>query len=354
MIATAPAVPTVAPDPTRSVRLWLWVVVAMIGAVVVVGGATRLTDSGLSITEWQPLVGVIPPLTQADWEAVFAKYRLIPEYRIVNAGMTLEGFKTIFWWEWGHRFLARAVGVVFAVPLVVFWARGRIPRGWRAALVGLFGLGGLQGALGWYMVKSGLAERVDVSQYRLAAHLGLAFSILGAAAWIAMAMAPAKVRGPVLATTSIGQRRVAFALLALVFLQVILGAFVAGMRAGLAHNTWPLMDGQWLPAGLGAMSPWWANLFENALTVQFDHRMVAYLIAVMTVVHAWMVGRVSDDPAFVASARLLVLAVLVQIALGIWTLLWHVPLGLGLVHQGFAVVLLLLAVRHARLARLTS
>lgn len=323
------------------VRVWLFAVAALVLAMAVVGAATRLTDSGLSITEWQPLLGAIPPLSEADWQAAFEKYKAIPEYSRINLGMTLDEFKPIFWWEWGHRFLGRVIGLVVGVPSAFFWLRGWLDRPLTVRLVGLFLLGALQGAAGWYMVRSGLVDRVDVSQYRLALHLTLAAAIFAWTVWLALSVG--RGRG---AAAPAGVRWAAIGLVALLFLQIAAGAFVAGLDAGLSHNTWPLMDGALVPEGLFVMSPWWANLFENVLTVQFDHRLLAYVVAIwigLMTISAWR-----RDAASGVSATVLVVAVLAQIALGVWTLLAMVPIGLGLAHQAGAFVLLGLAVWHLR------
>jgi cytochrome c oxidase assembly protein subunit 15 len=325
---------------------WLYVLTAMVFLMVVVGGATRLTDSGLSITEWKPIVGIIPPLTDAAWHDAFEKYRQIPEYHIVNRGMSLEAFKAIFWWEWGHRFLGRIIGIVFFVPFVWFWWTRRIPRELTPRLIALFLLGGLQGAIGWYMVRSGLVDRVDVSQYRLAVHLGVAVAILGLLLWTALDLGR-EPRTSAEMGVAAPQYWIAVALVAMIFLQVLLGALVAGLKAGLSHNTWPLMDGALIPAGLGAMSPWYLNIFENVLTVQFNHRMVAYAVAALAL---WHVVSILRSPAASGnvrvSAAILGLGLLAQIGLGIWTLLAQVPLHLGLAHQAGAAVVFSLAVWH--------
>ena len=255
------------------VRGWLYVVVMMMFALFLVGGATRLTDSGLSITEWKPIHGVIPPLTDAEWQEEFAKYQQIPEYRQINADMTLGDFKTIFWWEWAHRILARGVGVVFALPLLLFWATGRLESALKPKLVGLLLLGGLQGAVGWWMVASGLVERTDVSQYRLATHLLLACLIFTATMVVARGLAPHSAAPADRAT-----QRFAGLLLVLVLLQIYLGGLVAGLDGGLSYNTWPLMDGRVVPGDLFVIDPAWRNLFENPKTVQFVHRCGAYLL----------------------------------------------------------------------------
>jgi cytochrome c oxidase assembly protein subunit 15 len=321
----------------RLLCIWLYAVAGLILAMVLVGGATRLTNSGLSITEWKPLLGAIPPLSQADWQDAFAKYQQIPEYQLINKGMSLDAFKAIYWWEWAHRFLGRFIGVAFFVPFLVFWLRGAIPRGLMPKLAGVFVLGGAQGALGWYMVKSGLAERTDVSQYRLAAHLGLAVLIYGATLWVAFGLggrgAAARERVPV----SLKAMAALFALL--VFVQIILGGFVAGTDAGLSHNTWPLMDGAIIPDGLGAMQPWYLNLFENVLTVQFNHRMLAYAIALVAALDVMLALRSGQR----AVPFAVLAAVLAQITLGVFALLSHLELGLALAHQAGAVLLFGLA-----------
>jgi heme a synthase len=324
-----------------AVRVWLFVVAGLVVAMITVGGATRLTDSGLSITEWQPILGVIPPLSEADWRAAFLKYKEIPEYRDVNAGMSLEAFKFIYWWEWSHRFLGRFIGIAFALPLLAFWIAGRLPPRLAPKLLGVLALGAFQGFVGWYMVRSGLVDRVDVSHYRLALHLGLAFLILALLVWLAL-----EVQDEPVAAASKAQRRAALLLVALVLLQVVLGALVAGLKAGLAYNTWPLMDGRLLPTGLGTLTPWWLNIFENVTTVQFNHRVTAYALALGALWHAAALAQRAGEGAAARSAAVLVLAVFAQMALGVWTLLWSVPLWLGLAHQAGAAVVLVLAVWH--------
>lgn len=325
----------------RAVLVWLFCLAALVGAMIIVGGATRLTDSGLSITEWKPITGAVPPLTRADWEDAFQKYQQIPQYEQLNKGMSLEEFQFIFWWEWGHRFLGRFVGVVFFVPFLVFWLTRRIPASLMSRLVGIFVLGGLQGALGWYMVASGLVERVSVSQYRLAAHLGLAFVIMGFILWVAYRASG--VSAPPGAGAQAG-RRTAVALVLLLFVQMLLGALVAGLDAGMAYNSWPLMDGRVVPDGLFVMQPWLANVFENVKTVQFDHRVLAYAIWVIALVHATRLGRAGSPRA--QGAILLAVLVTAQAGLGIWTLLEVVPLWLGLAHQFGAIVVFAVAVHH--------
>jgi heme a synthase len=325
------------------IRSWLLVVAALVFLMVSIGGATRLTGSGLSITEWQPIVGTLPPLSQADWAEAFAKYRQIPQYEHANRGMSLEAFKAIYWWEWTHRFLGRLVGAVFLLPFLYFLATARIWRGLMARLAGIFVLGALQGAVGWYMVRSGLADRIDVSQYRLALHLGLAILILGALIWVALSLDPRRDN------PAVGWQPQAIAagvIVLLLFVQILLGALVAGLKAGTAYNTWPLMDGSLVPGGLGAMEPWYLNLFENALTVQFNHRVAAYALVLAVLWHAWRIKHGTDPAHRKRSALVLAVAVLAQAALGIWTLLAQVPLALGLAHQAGAAALFGIAVWH--------
>ena len=329
----------------RIIRLWLWVVAAMVFATVVVGGATRLTESGLSIVEWKPVTGTLPPLSEAAWQAEFDKYKTIPQFQKVNSGMSLAQFKTIFWWEWGHRLLGRTIGAVFLLPFLWFVWRGWIETGLKGRLWGIFGLGALQGGIGWWMVASGLVHRVDVSQYRLAVHLTLACIIFAATVWTARRLTPraAPVEAPRRLRIGAG------VVLALVFLQIYLGALVAGLDAGLIYNTWPLMDAHLVPpaAELMMLEPAWRNLFENVLTVQFNHRLGAYLLWIAVVLHAIDVQRSLRGHAALRVALLLAAAVTLQAVFGILTLLYRVPIGLGLLHQGMAVIVLLFAVVHA-------
>ena len=314
-------------------RIWLYVIALMVLAMVIVGGITRLTDSGLSIVEWKPISGIIPPLSDADWQREFEGYQQIPQYQLLNQGMTLAEFKYIFFWEWAHRALGRIIGFVFAVPFLVFLVQRRFSWSLAAPLAGLFVLGGLQGALGWWMVSSGLTELTSVSQYRLAAHLAAALLLFLALIWVARRLSPAR---PV---PKDGDRAAASLLLVLVFVQVVAGAFVAGLDAGMGYNTWPLMDGALVPDGLGVIEPWWKNLFENALTVQFIHRTIAYVI-VLYVGALWIWKRGAGGFAG-ANGWLprIALLVLLQVVLGIATLLLAVPLPLALGHQALAFML---------------
>jgi heme a synthase len=334
----------------RAIRLWLIAVAILIFAMVIVGGVTRLTESGLSIVEWKPVTGALPPLSEAEWQAEFAKYQAIPQFQALNRGMTLAAFKTIYWWEWTHRFLGRVIGVAFLLPFLWFLWRGWIEPGLRARLWFIFGLGALQGAIGWWMVASGLTERVDVSQYRLATHLTLACVIYAAIVWTARRLAPCGT--PVDASSRL--RAGAYTVVALVLLQIYLGALVAGLDAGLLYNTWPLIDGHLVPGAreLFPGEPWWQNLFENRLTVQFNHRTAAYVLWLAAVVHAFDTARALPDHPVAGGAATIAVAVTVQAALGVLTLLYHVPIALALVHQGMALVVLTIAVAHAE--RLTA
>jgi heme a synthase len=333
------------PTRLRAVRVWLWAVAALMFITLVVGGATRLTGSGLSIVEWKPVTGIVPPLDAGAWQAEFEKYQAIPQYRERNVGMSLAEFKTIYWWEWVHRMLARLTGAAFLVPFLWFLWRGTIDPALRVRLWGIFGLGAALGAVGWWMVSSGLAERVSVSQYRLAFHLTLASVIFTAVLWTAQSLAP---RAPIVAPPRI--RAGAAALVALVLAQIYLGALVAGLHAGLIYNTWPLIDGSLVPdAGrLWFDAPLWRNFFENALTVQFDHRMMAYALWLLTVLHAADVAFSLRGGTALLSALILAGAVTLQAALGVVTLLEQAPLALALLHQAMAIVVLTIAVLHAQ------
>jgi heme a synthase len=342
-------------DHGRAIRLWLYLVAALIFAMVVVGGATRLTESGLSITEWQPVTGTLPPLSEAQWLTEFQKYQAIPQYRQLNAGMSLADFKTIYWWEWAHRLIGRVIGVVFFVPFVWFLWRGWIPPNRRGGLWMILALGGLQGAIGWWMVASGLADRLEVSQYRLAMHLVLACLIYVAVVWTGKRWQDERPRSLFgefgKAAPPLTIRAGAIALMVLLLVQIYLGALVAGLRAGHAYNTWPSIDGGLVPqsARLFFEVPWWRNFFENPLTVQFDHRMLGYVIGLLALLQLFNVAKlVKRDSIFIfTSAALVAAAVVVQVALGIWTLLLVAALPLALLHQATAMITLTLAVVHA-------
>jgi cytochrome c oxidase assembly protein subunit 15 len=327
----------------RAVRLWLLGVAGLIFLIVLIGGATRLTESGLSIVEWRPLTGIVPPLSTAQWQSEFGEYQAIPQYRLVTRGMALGDFKTIYWWEWGHRLLGRLIGAAFLLPFLWFMWRGWIGPALRAGLWTLFALGALQGAVGWWMVASGLAERTEVSQYRLAIHLVLPCMIFAVTIFTAQRLVPRDARK--------APARIRFGALALVLVvlvQIYLGALLAGLRGGLIYNTWPLIEGRFIPpfAELAALAPAWRNLFENILTVQFAHRMTAYLLVLLAVLHALDVARSARGP-MLGGALALPAAALFQASLGIITLLNQVPIGLALSHQGMAVIVLAIATIHA-------
>jgi cytochrome c oxidase assembly protein subunit 15 len=339
--------PAAAAAGRRPVAAWLLACCALVFAMVVVGGVTRLTHSGLSIVEWQPFIGTVPPLDDADWAAQFEKYKLTPEFKLRNHDMDVEGFKSIFWWEYFHRLLGRLIGVAYLVPFLWFWARGRLDGPLAAKLGGIFVLGGLQGAMGWYMVKSGLVDDPQVSQFRLTAHLGLALLIHAAMFWVAhQVLRPAPSGAPA------ALRRAALAFAALVFAMALTGGLVAGIRAGFAYNTWPLMNGQWVPAEILLIEPWWRNFGYNMATVQFVHRTLALVVLAFAALLAW---RVLADRACPREARtaagVLAAATLAQVVLGIATLLMVVPVGLGAAHQGGAVVVLTAALWLARALR---
>jgi len=335
--------------PDRAVRWWLFSVAALIAIMVLVGGATRLTESGLSIVEWKPVTGALPPLNEAQWTQAFEGYKTIPQYRELNAGMNLSEFKTIFWWEWSHRLLGRVIGAVYLLPFLFFLWRGMLGTELKRRLWLIFGLGALQGAVGWWMVASGLSQRVEVSQYRLATHLVLALVIFAAIVWTLRRLTERPQFTPYARL-----RITSLALLALVFLQLYFGALVAGLRAGRVYNTWPEIDGALIPsaARLFFEEPWWRNLFDNTLTVQFEHRMTAYALLVLALLHATDAMAARAGTAIVRGAWWLAAAITLQATLGILTLLHQVPIDLALSHQAVAIVVLTLAIFQAE--RLTA
>jgi cytochrome c oxidase assembly protein subunit 15 len=350
-LAAETGIERAAPAAHRIVGLWLLGISALLFCMVVLGGVTRLTDSGLSITEWRPVTGVVPPLNDADWQAELEKYRRIPEYQLINKGMGIEAFKRIYYYEWSHRLLGRLIGIAFLAPFLVFLWRGWIdrPLAWR--LAGIFLLGGLQGALGWFMVKSGLTVRTDVSQYRLTAHLGMAFLIQAAIAWTAFGQLAPAARGARVSDDARRLGRWALALAALVYVQVLLGGFVAGLDAGMVYNTWPLMDGALVPGGYLFQSPWWLNLFENHAAVQFNHRVGAYLVALAGLALFLAVIRSGAGPRARLAAGLVLAAIVAQVALGVATLLLVVPVPLAAAHQAGAFVVFTLALWTAHALR---
>jgi len=328
----------------RLVRSWLYFCALVLLALVVVGGATRLTDSGLSITEWKPIHGVIPPLNAAEWQEELEKYRQIPEYQLINKGMSMSEFQFIFWWEWAHRFLARALGLVVALPLAFFWMTGRLDRRQKWPLLGLLALGGLQGFIGWWMVSSGLTERVDVSHYRLATHLCMAALILGVMIWIARGIAP---HSQDLNPTR--QSHIAAGLIAvLVFFQIYLGALVAGLDAGLVFNQWPRMGLGYYPGEMWEETIGWLNVMENPAIVQFVHRIGAYVLLFAVLIHAAIFWRHAPGSTHAWRAAMLAFLVVCQAIVGIITLVTFVPLNWALVHQGLAFIVLAFAIAHWR------
>ncbi len=324
-----------------AVRWWLLCIAALIATMVLVGGATRLTESGLSIVEWKPVTGTLPPLNQEQWTQAFDGYKTIPQYRELNAGMSLGEFKTIFWWEWSHRLLGRVIGLAYLLPFLWFLWRGALNADIRRRLWVIFGLGVLQGAVGWWMVASGLSQRVEVSHYRLATHLVLALFIFAGIVWTLRRLTD---RPPIAASARL--KITSAVLLALTFVQLYLGALVAGLRAGKVYNTWPDIDGGFVPstARLLFEKPWWRNLFDNALTVQFEHRMTAYALFALAVLHLIDAVRLRAGVAAINGAGWLAAAITLQAILGILTLLNQVPIDLALAHQAVAIAVLTLAV----------
>lgn len=343
------AIDRTANDSRGLIRIWMIALFALALATVLAGGLTRLTDSGLSITDWRPLAGAAPPMSEADWQAAFEKYKAIPEYRLQNRGMTLVEFKFIYWWEWWHRQLGRAVGLVWAIGFLGFLAAGRIPAGWTGRLLALGALGGLQGAAGWWMVASGLSgEMLDVASYRLAIHLGLAFAILGLIAWYAMQLARSE-RELLQARRAREPRLTALAdiLACLAFIQILLGALVAGIDAGRNYTDWPLMAGSFLPPDPLHLEPVWRNFFENDGLVQFSHRMAGYLLLLAGIL-VWRRSRRSGNVGILRAFDSMGAALLVQILLGIATVTLSSPWQLAILHQLGAVLLwaLILRARH--------
>ncbi len=321
----------------RQIAVWLFICCLMVYGMVVLGGVTRLTGSGLSMVEWDPIFGILPPLDEAGWNEVFELYRQSPEYRKINIGMDLEGFKGIYWFEYSHRVLGRTIGTVFLLPFLYFLVRKRISRPLVPRLAAMFVLGGLQGLLGWYMVKSGLVDNPHVSQYRLTAHLGLAILIYAYMLHVALGLwfGPGNR-----ITVSHGMRRGITLLTGLVFITILSGGFVAGLKAGHAYNTFPLMDGRWVPEVIFMLEPAWRNFFENIATVQFDHRLLAMVVFV-SVCAFWLANlRGQHTRQLGIGLHLLMAAVVLQVALGISTLLLHVPVALAATHQAGALLLL--------------
>jgi cytochrome c oxidase assembly protein subunit 15 len=323
----------------RNIAIWLLACSGMVAAMVIIGGITRLTESGLSMTEWRPLVGWIPPLSEVEWQRVFDRYRQTSEYRIQFPGMDLEGFKTIFWWEYIHRVWGRLIGLVFGLPLLWFILRRRIDKPLIPHLVALFALGALQGVIGWWMVVSGFVDRDDVSQYRLTVHLGMAIIILGYLLWVALGLLS---RGDREAAPA-GLRTLSRVVVGVAFVTILSGGMVAGINAGFIHNTWPLMDGGLLPDDFAALESVWRNAFENHATVQFEHRIAAYVTAAVAAVFWFRMRNAALHARARTAANLLGAAVILQLLLGISTLLLVVPIMLAVLHQAGAVAVFALA-----------
>lgn len=330
----------------RGIIRWLISLFILVVVMIIVGGLTRLTDSGLSITEWKPITGAIPPLNEADWIKEFEKYKKIPEFSLQNSDITLEKFKFIYWWEWGHRQLGRVIGLVWAIGLLAFWGTGHIPSGWMHRFVLLGVLGGAQGAIGWWMVSSGLTGRmVDVASYRLAVHLGLAFIILNVIAWFIWLLYRDQV--DLFQARRQGDTRLArFAkiLLGLTFAQILLGALVAGIDAGRGYVNWPLMNGQFLPSESFDYTPFWSNFFENPALVQFNHRILGYLLLGFAI-FAWIKSRASALMQIRRSFDWVAVLVFGQMVLGIGTVLYAAPWQIAIVHQLGAVIVSVIVLR---------
>ncbi|AUH34828.1 heme A synthase [Paracoccus tegillarcae] len=351
-VATTGGIDAAPKGARRAIRAWLIVLFVMVAAMIALGGATRLTGSGLSITEWAPVTGTLPPMDQASWQAEFEAYQQIPQFAEVNPDMDLAGFKQIYWWEWSHRFLGRAVGLVWAVGFLFFWLTKRIPTGWTPRLLGVGALGGLQGAIGWWMVHSGLQDgMVRVASYRLATHLGIAFVILGLIAWYALLLG--RSEAGLLRARRAGEAKLfsmSTGLMHLAFLQILIGALVAGIDAGRTYTGWPTMGGEWIPTAIWDSTLGWRNFFENPALVQFIHRMTGYLLAIFAVV-VWMRARRSPHPVTRGAFTVMLVMVAVQVGLGIMNVLHASPLLLALSHQLGAVALFALIIRARYNAR---
>ena len=342
----------------RAIRVWLVILFAMVAAMIALGGATRLTGSGLSITEWAPVTGALPPMSQADWQAEFDAYQQIPQFSEVNPDMDLAGFKWIYWWEWSHRLLGRLVGLVWAAGFLGFLATRRIPTGWTPRLFGIGVLGGVQGAIGWGMVSSGLVDGMTrVASYRLATHLGIAFLILGLIAWYVLLLA--RPEAALMRARRAGEQKLfsmTTGLMHLAFLQILIGALVAGIDAGRTYTGWPTMGGEWIPAAIWDDTLGWRNFFENPALVQFIHRMAGYLLAIFALV-VWLRSRRSPHPVTRGAFTAMIVMVAVQVGLGIMNVMHASPLPLALTHQLGAIALFTLIIRaraHARYPRETS
>jgi cytochrome c oxidase assembly protein subunit 15 len=329
--------PITSPQHSRSIAAWLLLCCVMIYAMIILGGVTRLTGSGLSMVEWDPIFGIVPPLSEQDWQSVFSKYQASPEYQKINLGMDLQGFKSIYWFEYSHRVLGRMIGTVFLLPFLFFLFRKMLPARLTPRLAFAFVLGGLQGLLGWYMVKSGLADNPHVSQYRLTAHLGLALAIYAWLFWLFLDLVNRNSSGT---ESTAALRRSSLLLLTLIGVTVLSGGFVAGLKAGHAYNTFPKMGDQWLPPAGWMLQPGWRNLFENLATVQFSHRLLAITTLTSVLIFGFINHRRVKTWATRLGIYLLMVVVCLQAVLGISTLLMHVPVTLAATHQGGAVFLL--------------
>ena len=333
-----------APADRKQIATWLLIVTFLVFCMVVLGGVTRLTNSGLSMVEWKPVTGWLPPLSEQAWHDEFDKYKAFPEYQKINKGMNLSDFKGIYVFEYSHRVLGRIIGLAFAVPFFLFLLFRKLPASMVPRMVGLLVLGGSQGVMGWVMVKSGLVDHPDVSHYRLTAHLALASLILAALLWTAFDLLyPAQRAEDRL------PRRLAWIALGLVFLQILIGGFVAGLNAGFVYNDWPTMGGNIVPDDILHMSPWYLNFLENVATIQFTHRVVAYLVVAIILVLLVVCRRIEVPPRSRKLAHYLTAAVLLQVLIGIWTLVAVVPISLGALHQagGMIVLGLMVATVHS-------
>ena len=322
----------------KSIAIWLLVCCATIFGMVILGGVTRLTGSGLSMVQWAPIMGVLPPLGEAEWQETFALYQQFPEYQKKNMHMDLDGFKSIFWFEYAHRILGRLIGLLFFIPMVYFIVTKKVSKSLLPKLITMFILGGLQGLMGWYMVKSGLVNNPHVSQYRLTAHLGLAFVVYAYLFWVAMGLLFPKSDE----TSSAIPNKVwlfSWLLLIFVFITAMSGGFVAGLKAGFAYNTFPLMAGQWIPDTIGVLDPAWINIFENVATVQFQHRILAILVFILIPIFWYLAIKATSSPRLKISIHLLLAMVIIQVTLGISTLLLVVPVQLAAAHQAGALLL---------------
>jgi len=339
----------------QQIAIWLLVCCATIFAMIILGGVTRLTGSGLSMVQWEPIMGILPPLNQSEWDETFRLYQQFPEYKLKNFAMSLDDFKSIFWFEYGHRLLGRSIGIIFLLPFLFFLVKGKIDRVLTPKLIAMFVLGGLQGLMGWYMVKSGLVNDPHVSQYRLTAHLALAVIIYAYMFWVALDLLVPTV-ADTLDNESRKLGRFSIIISIMIFITVLSGGFVAGTRAGFAFNTFPLMDGRLIPAGLLELSPLWRNFFENIVTVQFDHRLMATILFLIIPTFWWLAIKSRPEPQLRTAVHLLLAALALQLTLGISTLLLVVPVALAAAHQAGAVLLLTasLYVSHQLRGRLAA